>query len=477
MPMHIEPLGLLTIAIGLVGLLAGPCFLIGAFFVSTLLGAAAAVNVTSLGSANIQPAYLLLGFLALYAVIRRRLRRAAIASLAFPNEGFWLMTTALYGVLSAAFLPRIFAGLTYVYTIARTEVGLGLLLMPLAPTTGNVTQTVYFIGDLICFLVFTAFARNPVGFKAVAMAGVVCAAVNLLFAGLDLVTYWSGTTALLGFLRNATYRMLDEAVMGDFKRIVGSFPETSTFAYYTVGLFAFCTKLWLSRVWTFATGPIVLLSLAALVFSTSSSGYAGLAAFLVMLFLVGLGQIATRPVPKPIFAFVAIMPVLVVALVVGLRLHPASWQTVSELVQQTVIDKLSSQSGVERSRWNQQALINIADTAGLGGGVGSVRASSFPIAVLGNIGIIGGLMYGVFLVAVLIRHRRGWIDPFPRACQSAARWACFAQLAAASVAGSFIDLALPFFIFAGLSCASPEPAPSRQPIHRSPVPLGHGVSA
>jgi hypothetical protein len=81
------------------------------------------------------------------------------------------------------------------------------------------------------------------------------------------------------------------------------------------------------------------------------------------------------------------------------------------------------------------------------------------------------------LIAVLIRHRRGWTDPFPRACQSAARWACFAQLAAASVAGSFIDLALPFFIFAGLSCASPEPASSRQPIHRSPVPLGHGVSA
>jgi hypothetical protein len=110
--MHIEPLGLLTVAIGLVGWLAGPCFLIGAFFVATLLGAAAAVVVTSLSSANIQPAYLLLGVVALYVVTRRRLRSAAIASLAFPDEGFWLMATALYGVLSAAFLPRIFAGLS-----------------------------------------------------------------------------------------------------------------------------------------------------------------------------------------------------------------------------------------------------------------------------------------------------------------------------------------------------------------------------
>jgi hypothetical protein len=452
--MQIEPLGLLTIAVGLIGWLAGLHFLIGALFVSTLLGAAAAINVTALGSANIQPAYLLLGFLVLYAAAQRQLRSEAIAALAFPKEGFWLAVTAAYAVLAAAFLPRIFEGLTYVYTIARTQVGFGLLLTPLVPTTGNVTQTVYFIGDLISFLIFAAVARSPSGLKAVAMAGVICAAVNLLFCALDLITYRTGTTELLGFLRNATYRMLDEAVIGDFKRIVGSFPEASTFAYFTVGLFAYCSKLWLGRVWTYATGPIALLSFIALIFSTSSSGYAGLAAFLAMLFIVSLWQVVTRPVPRVTFALVVLMPVFVVALTVGLRLHTPTWRIASTLLEQTVVDKLGSQSGVERSRWNQQALSNVVDTAGLGGGVGSVRASSFPIAVLGNIGVIGGLLYGVFLAQVLFRHRRGWTDSFPQTCQSAARWACFAQLGAASVAGSFIDLGLPFFIFAGLSVAS-----------------------
>ena len=478
--MQIEPLCLVMVAIGLVGWLAGPAFLIGAFFVSTLLGSAAAVTLTSLGSANIQPAYLMFGFVALYAVAQPRLRSAALASLAFPNEGFWLAATALYAVLSAVFLPRIFAGLTYVYTIARTEVGLGLLLTPLAPTTGNITQTVYFIGDVVCFLVFAAFARNSAGLRSIAMAGVVCAAINLLFAGLDLITYWTGTTALLGFLRNATYRMLDDAAVGDFKRIVGSFPEASTFAYFTVGLFAFCAKLWLARVWPRFTGPIALLSLLALVFSTSSSGYAGLLGFLAALFLVSLGQVAIQPVTKPTFAFVVIAPILVVALIVGLRLHGPSWRIASDLVEQTVVDKLSTQSGVERSHWNQQALINIADTDGLGGGVGSVRASSFPIAVLGNIGIVGGLTYGFFLLGILVRSRRGWTDPFPQACQSAARWGCFAQLAAASVAGSFIDLGLPFFIFAGLAAASPElassPTLSRQG-YRPAILRSRGVAA
>lgn len=478
--MQVEPLALVMIAVGFVGLWAGPSVLIGAFFVSTLLGAAAAITLTSLGSANVQPAYLMLGFVVLYALAQRPVRSAAIASLAFPNEGFWLAITALYAVLSAAFLPRIFAGLTYVYTIARTEVGLGLLLAPLTPTTGNITQTVYFIGDVACFLAFAGFARSPAGLKAVATAGVICAAANLLFAGLDLATYWTGTTALLGFLRNATYRMLDDAAIGDFKRIVGSFPEASTFAYYTVGLFAFCSKLWLAQVWPRTTGPIALLSLFALIFSTSSSGYAGLSAFLVALFLVSLSQLAIRPITKPTFAFVMVAPVLILALIAGLRLHGPSWRIASDLVQQTVIEKLDSQSGVERSRWNHQALINVADTAGLGGGVGSVRASSLPIAVLGNIGVIGGLTYSAFLLGVLVWPCGGWADPFPRACQSAAGWACFAQLAAASVAGSFIDLGLPFFIFAGLAAASPELAcssASRRTPHQSSVPISRGAAA
>jgi hypothetical protein len=102
-------------------------------------------------------------------------------------------------------------------------------------------------------------------------------------------------------------------------------------------------------------------------------------------------------------------------------------------------------------------LINFTDTYGLGAGVGSVRASSFPIAVLGNIGALGALTYGLFLFEVLFSRRNRWAEPFPAGCQSAARWACLAQLIGASVAGSFIDLGLPFFIFAGIACAGPVP--------------------
>jgi hypothetical protein len=140
-----------------------------------------------------------------------------------------------------------------------------------------------------------------------------------------------------------------------------------------------------------------------------------------------------------------------------MHLDAPLWNTVNEVVDASIFDKMESSSGIERAKWNDQALVNFFDTRGLGAGDGSVRASSFPLAVLGNIGVFGALTYGAFLLSVFFGRRNRWQHPFPASCHSAARWACFTQLIGASVAGSFIDLGLPFFIFAGLACAGPEP--------------------
>jgi len=457
--MRIEAIGVVAILIGLVGWMAGPAFSTRAFFVSTLFSSAAAILLTSLGQANVQPAHLLLGFLAVGAVARREPLRMAGRTLAYPREGFWLALTAIYAVLSAAFLPRIFAGTTDVFAIARTQLGTGVMAVPLHPTTGNVTQPIYFAGDVVCFCLFYAEACKPVGLATVTKAALLCATVNLVFAAIDVASYLGGLGDMLAVIRNGDYRMLNEATVGGFKRIVGSFPEASTFAYYTIGFFAFSTRLWLAGVYLRATVPLTLLSFAALVFSTSSTGYAGTTAFLGALFLVGFAQMLTRPVTRTMLGFVGLVPAILAVGLLGLRLYPPAWNVLVEMVNQTVFDKLASSSGVERSLWNTQALTNFVDTHALGGGVGSVRASSFPVAVLGNVGVIGALTYGLFLLRLFLVRGDRWAAPFPAACQSAARWACFAQLAGASVAGSFIDLGLPFFIFAGLACARPMPLP------------------
>jgi hypothetical protein len=468
--MEIEAIGFITIALAVIGWFVGPSFAIYVFVSSTLLSAAAAILLPSLGSANIQPAHLLLGFLALSAITSGPALRAIGNSLAFPNGGFWLLLTAAYAVLAAAFLPRIFAGATYVFAISRTDVGSGVVALPLAPTSGNITQTVYFLGDLVCFLVFCAYAGKPRGLITVVQAVLAAAVINLVFALIDLVVYWTGLGDPLTIIRNADYRMLEDATVVGFKRIVGSFPEASTFAYFTVGFFAFCTKLWLSGIHKRVTGPLALLSLCALVFSTSSTGYAATLGFVVALFVVSLGQVLTRPVPRPVLVLVTVTPLLVAAGAIGLRLYQPVWIVVQDMIDQTVLNKLSSGSGVERTRWNEQAMTNFADTQGFGAGVGGTRASSFPIAVLGNIGAPGAVLYGIFLLQLFFGRMNRWRAPFPAACQSAARWACFAQLVGASIAGSFIDLGLPFFVFAGLACARPEPvAVAAVAAHRDPL--------
>lgn len=448
---------MLALLFGGLGWLLGPAFSVHVFLASTLLGAAAAIVLTSLSFANVQPAHLLLVFIAGLALARRRALTAVAKSVSFPNEGFWLLLTGLYALLSAVLLPRIFAGATYVFEIARTQLGPGIVAVPLAPASGNITQPIYFLGDVVCFLSFCVFASEPAGLKAIVRAVLVCAALNLLFAALDVATWATGSADLLSVIRNAHYRMLEDATVLGFKRIVGSFPEASTFAYFTLGWFAFSSRLWLSGVHSRVTGPLALLSLAALLLSTSSTGYGGLAGFGAAVYLTSLGLALVRPVPRQMLLFVLAAPAAAALLLVGLQLHPPAWEGVQDMLDQTIVGKLSSASGVEREKWNRQALTNFVDTDGLGGGVGSVRASSFPVAVLGNTGAIGAATYGGFLVALFFRRRNRWTGPYPSACQSAARWACFTQLIAASVSGSFIDLGLPFFVFAGLASAGPVP--------------------
>jgi hypothetical protein len=473
--MEIEAIGAITIILAGLAWFAGGAVAIYIFVSSTLLSAAAAMVLPSLGGASIQPAHLLLGLLVLVTVAGGTSLRVIGNKLAFPHEGFWLLLTAAYAVLAAIFLPRIFAGATYVFAIARTEIGQGLVALPLAPTAGNITQTVYFLGDLVCFLVFCSYAAKPSGLTAMVWAILAAAALNLGFAAIDVIGYWSGVGDPLAVIRNADYRMLNDASVLGFKRIVGSFPEASTFAYFTAGFFAFCTRLWLTGIHRRVTGTLALMSLCALALSTSSTGYAATLTFLLVLFLVCVGRALTRPVPRAVVTLIVVMPLLVVGGSIGLRLYSPAWTALHDMIDQTVFDKLGSESGLERTRWNEQAMTNLADTDGLGAGVGSVRASSFPIAVLGNIGLPGAALYGIFLLQLLLARKNRWQAPFPAACQDAARWACFTQLVGASVAGSFIDLGLPFFVLAGLACADPQSVLSR-PAVRMAAPLAAGAA-
>lgn len=473
--MTFEWIGLATLVAGALSLIRGRRFALTVCIVATLLGAAAASVLTALGGANLPPAYLLLGFLVLVAV-RPAHWPYLLRSLRWPSPGLWLLLTTAYACLAALFMPRILAGTTYVFTIARTDAGPGLLLTPLAPVSGNLTQTVYFVGNLVCFAVFSAFSRDRAGKRWMADALIAAGCLNILFAVLDYATFFTGTAEALAFLRNAPYRMLDSAEVVGFKRLVGSFPEASAFAATTLALFAFVSTLWLNGYRARITGPLAGLLGAALVLSTSTTAYAGLVVYLGLVFAVSLVRLVSNRAAAPRIGFLLMGPILGTILACAVLLNDALTAAISDILQQLIFSKGSSHSAMERGSWNSQALVNFFDSYGLGVGVGSARASNVVIAVLANIGVLGALTYATFLVTCL-RAPRAETDPEMRVIREAAASSCLGLFIAGCLAGTTIDLGLLFFICAALAATPteaadprPNPAPTLAPARPLPGP-------
>jgi hypothetical protein len=83
-----------------------------------------------------------------------------------------------------------------------------------------------------------------------------------------------------------------------------------------------------------------------------------------------------------------------------------------------------------------------------------MRSSSFPIAVIANLGVIGTVLFGLFFITVFLSSRNGGpVDPLDDAYRKAAKSACFAWLITATVSGALVDLGLAFFAFAALASA------------------------
>jgi hypothetical protein len=284
--------------------------------------------------------------------------------------------------------------------------------------------------------------------------------LNLVFAALDLVTYFTNTADLLSFIRNANYGLLNDTELAGFKRIVGSFAEASAFGSMTVGLFAFTSRLWLLGVKPRLTLLLTILSFGALLFSTSTTAWVGLAGFLAVVYLETVLTAIRKPVNPQTMLFVIGGPIVLPILMFGIALNDSSAAYVQNLLDTLVFNKLSTDSGIERSSWNTQGLQNFLDTYGFGVGNGSMRASSYPVSVLASLGIVGAVTVTLFLFSVLFSVTSVEdSDPLDAAFRQAAKYTCIAWLITETVSGALVDLGLPFFVFAALACAKPKGLP------------------
>jgi hypothetical protein len=433
--MSLEPIGLLTIAIGLLCLLLGLRATFFTLVVMSLFGAAAAMVI---GGSNIQPAHLFLAFTLVSVVTQQEQAGAALKAISFGQPGFWLLCLVVIALTSAFFMPRLLAGSTQIIPLGVSSYANTGSTVPLGPVSSNFTQSVYIVADLACFAITVGMASSEAGFRTVCAAVLAYAVGNALFAFLDVVTYATGAQGLLSLMRNAKYTLHVEDEVSGLKRIVGSYPEASAFARATLGTFAFAGTLALSGFRPAWTGLLALVSLVLVILSTSSTGLAGTPLVLIILYLTALMRGGFN-LGKPLTSVIVLCgPILIVALILAVLLDDAASETVRSYVDLLIFNKSDTGSGIER---------NV--------GLGTVRTSSFPIALLSNVGVPGSIFYLLFAFTAFAR-RRGEQLSFVADVRLAARNACFALLIGDTFAAPTVEQGLLFFILAGLACGEPE---------------------
>lgn len=438
------------------GLLSSEAACIVFAVVFTLFGAASAVSLPALGGATITPALLFLPFLALHALfVRVRTHDPAVLS----RAGTLMAIVVLWGVVSALVMPRVFAGETQVFILDRLTAK-SPRLYPLRPLPTNLTQSVYAIGHLVCFLSLRTLLRAPGRLLTFRNALLLVAALDVAMGVLNLAENVLKLPSLLDYLRTAEgYALSADYALGGLPRIHGTFPEASIFAYYTVPLFAFTLSLWTARAETRYSPYLCCALLVLLLLSTSAMGYVGLFGYLVC---YAFAELPRKRIPS-ILALVAACGVLLILGMYALELDAT--RHLDRFVHATLLDKAASGSGQERGSWNAQAIRNFLDTYGLGVGLGSCRASSFPLVLLSNLGVFGAAMFALFLISVC---RAPYVDRAQISEQDfAVRKAASEAVIACVITGAFglgmFDLGVSFYLFAAAS-SSLSAEPRREPL-------------
>ena len=427
------------------------------FMLCCLFGATAAFTLPSLGNAPVTPAVAMVPVLVWRALAGRKINDALLYLIP-GRAGFWLLMMFVWGAITAVVMPRLFAGETYVFSTSRSSEFLGVNRSLLAPNSTNITQTAYLALSLVVFVAVSLLLESKGRAEKFAMAVVSLGVANAIAAVLGLVEFELGVIGPIALLKNASYAVFDSYEIGGLVRITGAFAEASGFAGFTIPLMAFVGSLWRSGFRRQLTGPLAFVLLALLLFSTSSTAYVALGLYTVLLVFAAAWQSIVPGGRRLALGWGSgLIGVAAAASSLAILFAPETFTTVWQFLDTMVVRKLESQSGVERSSWNSQAWTNTMETWGLGAGLGSVRASSFPFVLVSNIGFLGAGLFLAFVVRAAVAPS-GFVDDDIAMTRLAARHALLAALISASVSAGVFDLGPTFYAYtAGAAMSSLAP--------------------
>ncbi|MGC1271202.1 MAG: glycoside hydrolase [Croceibacterium sp.] len=469
--MQLTFIATIQLAIGLAILLKGSLRSAFIFIVACGLFAGSAVIVLpALGGSSIPPVQvaIVLSYVLIFA--GRDTYLPVLGDALRANR--WLAGFTLFGMASAVLAPRLFAGTIQIAPLRPTASADMFETVMLGPTSQNLTTAFYLFGTLLVALGAFVLCRACRGGVAALVDAVVTVGWAHILIGLAVMAA-RGTPLdpVFEMLRNGNYAQLDQAHNG-FVRIRGLFPEPSGFAEFGFALFVVNAELWYRSIRPAATGAVAFALAMVLAFSTSSTAYVGLFAYMLLFVLRALTLPHVAPGLRIRQFLAATLGISVIGSIMMIAV-PSLPIEFGEMVSDMTVGKSSSGSGEQRLFWAMQGWEAFKASYGLGIGPGSFRSSSLLTAILGSTGVIGVFTFVVYLLSVLQPWRRstwGSSAQIEDSLGGAFAVASVLALIPAAVASAKADPGIMFALFAGAALALRPVALWRRQTRPTPEP-------
>lgn len=422
--------------------------------VSVFEGAA----VLSTGSFGLTPYYFVALVVAARLVVliaRRRVR--------FPADGWhvahlgFLLAFAAWGAASAVVLPRLFAGIPVLAPRGGIDTELLAGGTPLAFSLSNVAQVGYLLLNVAVVITLAQAGREPAGFRRLERAFLASGALVVAVALYQAVALRLGLPFPSDLLYSNPFRaQLFGVTSGGVPRINATFAESSNLALFGSALLAYVLVRYLlaPRRRALRHGPLIALLLAVLYLSTSSTAYLGVAGLVSAIALV-FGVV-------PVVFQGRVLTRLLAVLLVSVGLLGASVAVAPKLratLYRATVGKTTSDSALARVGADRAALELVAETRGLGVGLGSNRPSSFVTWLLSNTGVLGLVLFGgavATLAATLL------LAPAPSTVRIPVLWGLATLLALKVVSSPDLSTSS-LWVLWGIGLAATARPPGRRP--------------
>jgi hypothetical protein len=257
---------------------------------------------------------------------------------------------------------------------------------------------------------------------------------------------------------------------GSVLRASGPFTEPSGLAYHFAGFLLFAWYRYLQRPSRAGSMAVVLLCLAMMAASTSTTAFAMIGIFALVVFKDALSATTSIAGRIPLSSGHLMTLVLLGMAAAGVAVFIESyWQYIDEVVTQMVVEKNRTSSFEQRTGVDLLALDILIQTGGIGVGLGSHKPNNLVMTLLSNTGVAGFLTFAVFLFD-LIRlpagtDRRALLRPL--------RWLVIGLLLVHLMANPNLSTAMLWISFAlviglrGSKHGGPLPAAAPVPVIRS----------